>query len=272
MKELSASTQRAYETDIRIFHEWCASKGVDQSSGAAQAVSEFIQDQAEGGHPFSTLSRRVAALRVFFSGLGTPLVIDGSNARSIIQAKRAAWPTQHRKVGLRSSQIRQMSDGCDDSMIGLRDRAIITTLFATAMRRSEIASMTTADIEWEDGSIIFARRDKGLRSREISIPNSASISPRLALLAWLKAAKIEAGPIFRPINRGGAVLPIAITDRSIANIIKSHASAAHVNSAAVSTSSLRRGRISEELANGRPIRSVAAVAGIKSGALMRYID
>ena len=47
-----------------------------------------------------------------------------------------------------------------------------------------------------------------------------------ALRAWLYAATIEAGPIFRPIDKAGTVRGSRLTDRSVANIVKAYAARA----------------------------------------------
>jgi hypothetical protein len=47
--------------------------------------------------------------------------------------------------------------------------------------------------------------------------------PVVALRAWLEAAAITEGPVFRPIAKGGRIQPTRLTDRSVAAIMKAHA-------------------------------------------------
>jgi len=47
--------------------------------------------------------------------------------------------------------------------------------------------------------------------------------PRESLQAWLDAAGIEAGPIFRPIDKAGTVRTSRLTGRSVANFVKAYA-------------------------------------------------
>jgi hypothetical protein len=46
-----------------------------------------------------------------------------------------------------------------------------------------------------------------------------------ALRAWLEAARITTGPVFRPIAKGDRLQSARLTDRSVANIVKARAGA-----------------------------------------------
>jgi len=60
--------------------------------------------------------------------------------------------------------------------IGLRDRAILETLYSTGMRRCEIASFKIHDLDFERGTVII-RQGKGKKDRMIPIGERA--------LAWI---------------------------------------------------------------------------------------
>ena len=65
-----------------------------------------------------------------------------------------------------------------------------------------------------------AKTDQEGRGAVIAIVPGEIACPVAALRAWLDAAEISDGPIFRPIRRGGHVQPARLTDRSVANIVK----------------------------------------------------
>jgi integrase len=62
------------------------------------------------------------------------------------------------------------------------------------------------------------------------------------LRAWLDAAGIQAGPIFRPIDKAGTVRDSRLTDRSVANIVKAYAERAGFDAGTFSGHSLRADR------------------------------
>ena len=65
--------------------------------------------------------------------------------------------------------------------------------------------------------------------------------PVKALAAWLEAAGIESGPVFRPINKAGKVAASRLTDRSVANIVKAYAGRAGFDASTYFGHSLRSG-------------------------------
>ena len=83
--------------------------------------------------------------------------------------------------------------------------------FAGAFRRSELVALDVADIaETETGLLVTIRRSKTDQEGEgvtIAIARGDVACPVKALRAWLDAAGIEAGPIFRPIDKAGTVRP-----------------------------------------------------------------
>jgi site-specific recombinase XerD len=80
-----------------------------------------------------------------------------------------------------------------------------------------------------------------------------------ALRAWLHAAEIIQGPIFRSIKKGGRLTEERLTDRSVADIIKKRSAAAGLEAKALSGHSLRSGFVTEALTNGADVFRVMDV-------------
>jgi integrase len=101
-----------------------------------------------------------------------------------------------------------------DRLAGLRDRALLLLGFAGAFRRSELVALDVADIEeTETGLLVAIRGSKTDQEREgvtIAIARGDISCPVKALRAWLDAAGIESGPLFRPINKAGTVAAKAL--------------------------------------------------------------
>jgi hypothetical protein len=99
-----------------------------------------------------------------------------------------------------------------------------------AERRSELVAINAEDIaETETGLLVTIRQSKTDQEGEgatIAIARGNIACRAKALREWLDAAGIEAGPIFRPIDKGGTVRASRLTDRSVANIVKAYASRA----------------------------------------------
>src|SRR5262249_21233474 len=109
-------------------------------------------------------------------------------------------------------------------LASLRDRALLLLGFSIAARRSELVALNVADLVTNEyGLMVRIRRsktDQEGRGATVAVPYGAIACPVKALQAWLDAAGITEGPIFRPVLRGGAVATTRLTDRSVANIVK----------------------------------------------------
>ena len=100
-----------------------------------------------------------------------------------------------------------MMAACPATLIGMRDRALLALGFAGAFRRSELVALDMADLaEVADGLRVTIRRSKTDQEgagQEIAIPRGHHIRPVETLQAWLAAAGITAGPVFRQVTQTG---------------------------------------------------------------------
>jgi integrase len=108
-------------------------------------------------------------------------------------------------------------------LAGLRDRALLLLGFAGAMRRSELVALDLSDIERHPkGIVVTIRRsktDQEGRGKAKAIPHGRKLGIVAALDAWMLAAKITSGPLFRGV-RGIRVLAEPLCTRQVARIVK----------------------------------------------------
>ncbi len=69
--------------------------------------------------------------------------------------------------------------------VGLRDRAMIETLYSTGLRRTELVTLTLHDVDVQQG-VVFVREGKGKKDRVVPIGERA--------LAWLTKYRDEVRP------------------------------------------------------------------------------
>jgi hypothetical protein len=107
------------------------------------------------------------------------------------------------------------------------------------------------DDPWEAfGPVMAATGDQERAGVTIAIARGDVACPAKAVRAWLDAAGIESGPIFRPIDKGGAVRASRLTDRSVANIVKTYAGRAGFDASLFSGHSLRAGFLTSAAGRG----------------------
>jgi hypothetical protein len=112
-----------------------------------------------------------------------------------------------------------MLDKCPATVIGLRDRALIAFGFASACRRTELGALQVSDLlATVDGYRVTIRRSKGDQEgegQEVAVPRGCRIEPVKAVEAWLAAAKITDGPLFRRVVRGGHIQAAGLDGQSM---------------------------------------------------------
>ena len=95
-----------------------------------------------------------------------------------------------------------MANCCADTLQGKRDRALLLLGFAGAFRRSELVALNVADIAEEAAGLRITIRksktDQEGQGQTVAIARGATHCPVAALKAWLAAAGIVDGPLFRP--------------------------------------------------------------------------
>ena len=151
-----------------------------------------------------------------------------------------------------------------DSLRDLRDRAILMVAFASGgRRRSEIAGLrceqltVEAPIPVENGAplpslAIHLGRTKTSNGEQDDVVYLTG-RPVEALNAWLAAAKIEGGSIFRKIDRWGNISKRALEPGAVNQIVKQRAAMAGLDAGEFSAHGLRSGYLTEAANRGIPL-------------------
>lgn len=169
-----------------------------------------------------------------------------------------------------TSVIAQVVEPLTNSLIDVRDRALLLIGFAGAFRRSELAELCLADITETDDSLrIVLRRSKNDQEGKVfvkSIPygHDAKTCPVRTWKAWVALSDITNGQAFRSLGRSTEpAIGGSISDRAIANLIKSRAKAAGLDPTDFSSQSLRSGLITTAAKAGVPERLIMKQSGRK---------
>ena len=120
----------------------------------------------------------------------------------------------------RGLNVRALLESCADDLPGLRDRALLSAGYDTGLRASELVSIEVEHIIEAinpDARLLRIPRSKGDQEGEGA---TAYLSPRTvrAIAAWLDAAGIEKGAVFRRVNVRRYKARAAVQGRSINSI------------------------------------------------------
>jgi site-specific recombinase XerD len=175
-----------------------------------------------------------------------------------------------------TAEVRAMFDTLDDTPGGLRDRALLVLGFAGGFRRSELVALDVADVvDRAEGLVVTLKRsntDQEGAGREVGIPYGShpETCPVRALRAWLAAAGIDDGALFRPVTRAGVVGAERLSAKAVALRVKVAVERAGVGDPSrYAGHSLRAGLVTAAAEAGVQERVIAEQTGHRSMAVLR---
>lgn len=274
------NTLRAYRSDWTHFEEWCSRQGLAPLPAAPATVALYITALAEAGRTVSTIRRRLASISAVHQAAGHQSPTQDMQVKTIWAGIRRAKGTAQRQVApVVTEHLRAIVGALQlDTLAGLRDRALLLVGFIGAFRRSELVGLNVEDLTpTAEGFVVTLRRSKTDQEGEgetkaIPYGANAETCPARALRAWLDAAGITSGPVFRAVNRHGQVSARRLSDRAVALIVKRSVEAVGLDASRFSGHSLRAGFATAAARAGASERDIARVTHHKSDrVLRRYI-
>ncbi len=215
---LSGNTLEAYRRDLAKYGRYLAATGHGDAAGVDEAtVAGFVEwlsrTEFDDGRRYrpSSVARSLAAVRM----LHAFLVRDGDAAANPARGVGRPKVPMSLPKPLTVEQVSAILAAPDPAdPVGLRDRAILETLYGAGLRVSELVGLDVDDVDLEDGSVRVT--GKGRKQREVPIGRYAME----ALAAYLTRSRPSlAGPRSRAalflnqrggrLTRQGATLVLA---------------------------------------------------------------
>jgi integrase/recombinase XerD len=251
-KGLSPNTLSAYEHDLTRYLLFLQDHGVaDVSNISSEQVRSMVIELDAAGLARSSLARNVTAFRMFHRFL------TGESVASTDPCANLELPKIKRKlpVVLEIDEVLRILSRPDDSLKGIRDRAVIETLYATGVRVSELVDLKQSDLFKDDG---FARIfGKGSKERVVPVGEEALF--RISqYLTRVRPALAGSGP-------GSDTLFLSMKGRPLTRlvvwkILKSYAAAAGI-AKPVSPHTFRHSFATHLLEGGADLRSIQEMLG-----------
>jgi len=268
--EKSAATRRAYACDWHDFEAWCRARGAGPLPAHPGLVGAYLSHLAGAGLKASTIGRRAAAIAYRHKLAGHEPPTNAEAVKAVMRGiRRTIGTAPDQKSAATAAIVRRMIQVCpEDTLAGLRDRALLALGFAGAFRRSELCALDVADLaDTPDGLRVLIRHsktDQEGQGQEIAIPRGYRLRPVEAVQQWLTAAEINAGPVFRAVALGDRVSDQPLAPDSAARIVKRYARRVGLDPAAYSGHSLRSGFLTSAAESGASIWKLAEVSRHKS--------
>jgi len=272
------STLRAYASDLKNYEAWCGRHGLDALPATPEVVGAYLAAAGEG-YAMQTLRRRVAAIARACGVAGHPLDTKHPAIRETLRGiGRTHGSRGRRSAALTTVELRKLSRVCEPGLAGDRDRALLLTGFAGALRRSELVALDVERLTWSNDGVKLllekSKTDKAGEGAEIMIVfgRNEDTCPVRALRRWLDAAAITAGPVFRKVNKAGRVEARRLSEDAVRQILLRRAAQAGVKGSLtepVSPHGLRAGFVTTAYRNGVPDEEIMGHTRHRSLTTMR---
>ncbi len=150
-KGLAENSCLAYTNDLNLFMNFLAEKKISSwSKVEPDHIIDFLQDRLDKHRASSTISRELISIKVFFRFLSAENIIE-NDASSRVESPKL-WKLL--PDVLNEFDVEKLLNAPDgDSLVGLRDKAMLELLYATGLRASELVSLKIRNLDNETGFV-----------------------------------------------------------------------------------------------------------------------
>lgn len=257
-RNCSDLTIKSYREDLELLYEYLVdSMGYSPSPSQLTPLDlrTYVSALHEAGYAKSSVSRRLASLRSYFRFAQREGLCD-SNPAKPLRNPRKEKKLPHFLSGREIGKL--LAAPSKSEPMGLRDRAILETLYSAGLRVSELVGINLGDLDLDDGLVRV--RGKGKRERLAPLGSHAI----RAIKKWTRQrsparglSKEDASALF--LNKFGK----RISTRSIGRMIEKYLLETGLDSR-TSPHTLRHSFATHLLDAGADIRSVQELLGHKS--------
>jgi integrase/recombinase XerD len=258
----SARTRCAYRDDVAHFMRTLHIRTPDElrrvDHRAVMAWERLMRE--EQGSQASTVRRRLAALSSLFAHLMKFDVVAMNPVRDV--ERPAVNRTEGMTLAFSQKQARALLDKPDpNTLLGIRDRAILAVGLQVGFRRAEIAALKVGDFHMNRGLDCLKVLRKGGKKGSLAIHPQAAQRIRNYLEVAGHGNESE-GPLFRPVkeNRKHQASRRHVYPGAIDRILRKYAR--HIGlERGYSAHSMRATFITTALDNGASLEDVQSAAG-----------
>ena len=175
-RRLSDNTQRAYRRDLQKLHDYACQKAVSDWNRLTVHDARFFPAVLyQKGLSGRSIQRLLSACRAFYAYLLK------NEFASINPFAGVSAPKYSRRLPatLSVDELSGLLDGHDDSILAVRDHAMLELFYSSGLRLSELASLDADSIDFDQNQILVT--GKGNKQRIVLVGGKAVE----ALAAWL---------------------------------------------------------------------------------------
>ena len=149
-KHASDNTVNAYMKDLEHFEDFVVSRGIDRITDVSNSdIVAYLMELKKQGRSKSTVNRRLTSIRTFYKFLLREGKVRENPAEDIKSPRIEKKDIEFLSI----DEVNKLMTLPDESIKGIRDRAILELMYATGIRASELIDMKLDDLNMRMGFV-----------------------------------------------------------------------------------------------------------------------
>jgi integrase/recombinase XerD len=249
---LSANTLEAYRRDLEGLERWISKRGTALMSASRADLLDYLSGNVGKGARPRTTARLLSSLRRFYGYLVREEKIK-TDPTALIDSPKLGRPLPK---SLSEAQVEKLLESPDVTKpLGLRDRAMLETLYATGLRVSELVGLTLSQVSLTQGVVRVI--GKGDKERLVPLGEEA--------ISWISRYLAEGRSRFVKSRSTDALFTTArggpMTRQAFWHNLKGHTRKAGIDAKKLSPHTLRHAFATHLLNHGADLRVVQMLLG-----------
>ena len=171
-RKMAPNTLEAYSRDVMEFVAFEGSRGLtDLTETSGTEIIAFLHELKMSGKSAATVNRKLASIRAFFNYMIEVNLMKDNPTSNIKSPKIEKKTLEYLEI----EEVNSLLAVPDESVKGIRDRAILEVLYATGIRVSELIESNVEDINLRMGFITCAGEHSTPRIVPLGRPARAAL-------------------------------------------------------------------------------------------------
>lgn len=261
----SKASLEVYGQDIRDFLVQMQRMGVEPLAVRVDHLQLYKAALRDAGLAGATIARKLSVIRGMYRQFAKKKLIDWETAQDIAAVESPEVQKNTTPALTEQQAVRLLHAPDTSTLTGLRDKALLHTLFITACRVSAITKALVGHLEFDETEwFLNVTEKRSKRQRKILLEAARSI------LDYTNAAGIaddREGPLFRRTSPDHkTLLPLPLSREAVWKIVKKYCIVAGIppdrlGGRGIGVHSLRKTALNNAIVNGAQLHEVRELAG-----------
>ncbi len=149
-KNMADNSLDAYRRDIIEFYRHLNRNGISEAKDISRGeVTSYLSGLKSEGRAVSTVNRKMASVRSYCAYLTMAGIVSENPAKNIKAPRMEKKTLDYLSI----EEVEAILSAPDDTVKGIRDRAILEMMYGTGIRVTEISSLRMSDVNFRIGFI-----------------------------------------------------------------------------------------------------------------------